>query len=59
LPDGWEDAKSADLYQITLEGCVPLKKDVPVTGGKLVLSLGKDEAISVVPAGAKLSGALR
>ena len=59
LPSEWEDAKSADIYKITLEGCVPLKKDVPVTGGKLVLSLGKDEAVSVVPAGTKLAGESR
>ena len=59
LPDDWKDAKSVDLYKTTLEGCVPLKKDVPVTGGKLVLSLGKDEAVSVVPAGTKLVGESR
>jgi hypothetical protein len=56
LPDDWKDVKSVDLYKITLEGCVPLKKDVPVTGGKLGLSTGKDEAVSVVPAGTKLTG---
>ncbi len=56
LPDDWRDVKSVDLYRITLEGCVPLKKSVPVADAKLVLSLEKDEAISIVPAGAKLSG---
>jgi hypothetical protein len=41
---------------ITLEGCAPLKKNVPVTDGKLVLSLANDQAVSIVPAGAKLTG---
>jgi len=58
LPDDWRDVKSVDLYRITMEGCVPLKKRVPVTDAKLVLSLGKDEAVSIVPAGARLSGFL-
>jgi hypothetical protein len=52
----WHIMKSVDLYGITLKGCVPLKKDVPVTGGTLVLSLGKDEAVSIVPAGTRLTG---
>ena len=51
LPDAWKDVRSVDLYKITLDGCVPLKKDVPVTGGKLSLSIGKDEALAVVPTG--------
>ena len=49
LPDDWGNVKSVDIYRITLEGCVPLKKSVPITGGKLTLSLGNDEAVSVVP----------
>ena len=56
LPDDWRNVKKADLYRITLDGCVALKKLAPVTGAKLVLSLEKDEAISIVPAGARLSG---
>ncbi|MEI8372795.1 MAG: endo-alpha-N-acetylgalactosaminidase family protein [Planctomycetota bacterium] len=55
LPDDWRDVKSVDLYRITLEGCVPLKAGVAVTDAKLVLSIGKDEAVSVVSAGADLS----
>jgi hypothetical protein len=54
LPADWKDVKGVDLYRITLEGCVPLKKGVSLTGGKLSVSLGKDEAVSVVPAGTKL-----
>ena len=45
-----------DLYQITLEGCAPLQKRVPVTDAKLVLSLDKEQSISILPAGAKLAG---
>jgi hypothetical protein len=55
LPDDWSDVKSADLYKITLDGCVPSKRRVAVTGSTLVLSLGRDEAVSIVPAGTKLS----
>ena len=49
LPNDWDNVKNVDIYRITLDGCVPLKKSVPVTGGKLTLSLGNDEAVSVVP----------
>ena len=56
LPDDWRNVRSVDLYRITLEGCVPLKKRVPVTDAKLVLSLEKDEGVSIVPAGTRLSG---
>jgi len=56
LPDDWRRVKRVDLYRITLGGCVPLKKSVPVIDGKLVLSLEKDEAVSIFPAGARLAG---
>jgi len=56
LPADWRDVKSVDLYRITMKGCVPLKKGVPVTDGTLVLSLEKEESISIVPAGARLAG---
>ncbi len=54
LPDDWRKVKSVDIYRITLEGCVLLKKSAPVTDGKLALSLGNDEAVSIVTAGARL-----
>ncbi len=56
LPDDWRKVKAVDLYRITLEGCVLLKKHVLVSDGKLVLSLEKEEAVSVLPAGTKHSG---
>jgi hypothetical protein len=56
LPADWSDVKSVDLYHITLEGCAPMKNNVPVTDGKLVLSLANGQAVSMVPADAKLTG---
>ncbi len=56
LPAAWSAVTSVDLYRITLDGSVPLKMRVPVAAGRLCLSLGKDEAVSVIPAGAKLAG---
>jgi len=56
LPDDWKKVKDVDVYRITLEGCVPLNKGVPVSDNKLVLSLERDEAVSIVPAKGKLSG---
>ena len=56
LPEDWRNVKSVDLYRITMEGCVPVRKNVPVTATKVALSLGEDEAVSIVPAGAGLSG---
>jgi hypothetical protein len=46
LPAEWSNVKSVDLYRITPDGCVLLKPRVIVTDSKLVLSLGKDEAVS-------------
>jgi hypothetical protein len=55
LPDDWRKIKAVDLYRITLGGCVPLKKSVSVSDGKLLLSLEKEEAVSILPSGAKPS----
>ncbi|MHB8969755.1 MAG: hypothetical protein ACYC3X_11505 [Pirellulaceae bacterium] len=56
LPDDWNGVRNVDLYRITLNGCVPLKENLPITDRNLVLSLGKAEALSIVPAGTLLSG---
>ena len=56
LPDEWSHTPSVDLYRITLDGCVLLRRGVAVADSRLVLSLGADEAISIVPAGTRLSG---
>ena len=51
LPADWTNVTSVDLYRMTLEGRVPLKQAVAIRDSKLVLSLEKDEAVSIVPAG--------
>jgi hypothetical protein len=56
LPEDWSKITNVDLYQITRDGCVLLNPRVAVTDSRLVLSLGADEAIAVVPAGTRLSG---
>lgn len=56
LPAEWSNVRNVALYRITVDGCVLLRPRVAVTDSKLVLSLGKDEAVSIVPAGTKLSG---
>ena len=56
LPEDWRQVKRVDLYRITMEGCVPLRKRVSVDEAKLVLSLAPEESISIVPTGTKLSG---
>jgi len=53
LPEDWSDVGSVDLYRIAPDGCVPMKTGLPITDGNLVLSLGSEEGISIVPAGAK------
>ena len=49
LPDDWSDVRSVDLYQITLDGCVPSSKGIPVTDSRIVLSLEKGDSVSIVP----------
>jgi len=51
MPVDWESVQSVDIYRIALEGCSLLRGGIPVNDGKLILSLGKDEAVSIVPAG--------
>jgi hypothetical protein len=51
LPAHWRGVQRVDLYRITLEGRVPLRKSVDVTSGRLTLTLRIGEAISIAPAG--------
>ena len=55
LPDDWFGVRTVDLHRITMDGCVLLKRRVPVTNGKLTVSLGPEEAVVVVPAGSPVS----
>ena len=56
LPEEWSKTSSVELYRITRDGYVPGKSRVAVTDSRLVLSLGPDEAIAIVPEGAQLTG---
>ena len=56
MPDDWSKTRKVDLYRITPEGCVLREKEVSLAGPNLILSLGKDESLSIVPSGAKLDG---
>jgi fructan beta-fructosidase len=51
LPDDWRDVQRVDLFAITQEGLTSLLKYVTVAAGNVVLSLGPDQAITIVPAG--------
>ena len=56
LPENWGKVKYVDVDRITLEGNVPLQKRLPVLDGHLRMTLEKEEAVSIRPVGAKLSG---
>ncbi|MBT5532923.1 hypothetical protein HOK31_07655 [Candidatus Poribacteria bacterium] len=50
LPGEWGDVESVDLREITADGLRPRAEGAPVADGKLLLTLGEDEAVSIVPA---------
>jgi hypothetical protein len=49
LPDDWSNVASVDLYRITADGRVPLRRRVPVADATLRMSIGSDESVSIVP----------
>ncbi|HEX9510310.1 MAG TPA: endo-alpha-N-acetylgalactosaminidase family protein [Puia sp.] len=52
LPADWEGVRSVDIYRITQEGVQPRQRNVLISGGRaLILSLGEDEGVSILPAG--------
>jgi hypothetical protein len=51
LPNDWKDTTTVDLYRITLEGLESVETRRAVDNGKLWLSVGEGEAISIVPHG--------
>lgn len=51
MPDGWEKTNSVDVYSITVDGPVLKATALPVDNGSVKLTLGKGEAVSIVPAG--------
>lgn len=54
LPADWAGVKQVDTYQVTMDGCVPTHRGVPVQDGKLLLTMAPDEALSILPAGQQL-----
>jgi hypothetical protein len=51
MPSGWEGAAEVDIYRIGLEGVELVEKGRAIEDGQLSLSLGADEAVSIVPSG--------
>lgn len=51
LPADWQNIKSVDIYNVTLDGLVQKEKGVAVNSGRLTLSLGGEEAVAIVPSG--------
>lgn len=56
LPEDWKGTESVDVYKVTAEGLAPLRQGLSVSGGKLALSLGPGQCVSILPAGAKPAG---
>jgi len=54
MPDGWAGVSSVDLYRITIEGVELVESDKTIEDGKLILSLDKGEAFSIVPKGSEI-----
>ena len=54
MPEGWEKVSSVDIYSITMNGSTLKQSAVPVKNGLLMLTLEKEEAVSIVPAGQQL-----
>jgi hypothetical protein len=51
LPEGWKGVKSVDLYKITINGLEQKESGIKTENGQLILTLARDEAISIVPNG--------
>ena len=58
LPADWQDVKAVDLYSVTLAGCTPRQANLPVADGRITLAMEKEEAVSIVPAGARPAGTI-
>jgi hypothetical protein len=51
MPESWKGIRSVDLYKITINGPELIESGKKIENGQLVLTLGKDEGISIVPNG--------
>jgi hypothetical protein len=55
MPKDWEGINSVDIYKITLKGTELLQKGAAVNSNKLTLTLGKEEGVSIIPAGSSIN----
>ncbi len=51
MPEGWEKVDAVDVYSISMNEPTLKSSAIPVDNGLLKLTLGKGEAVSIVPAG--------
>jgi len=51
LPEGWKGVKRVDLRKVTINGLEQKESGKKTENGQLILSLARDEAISIVPNG--------
>ncbi|MBT3272700.1 MAG: hypothetical protein HN368_06075, partial [Spirochaetales bacterium] len=56
LPESWRDIAGVDIYRISLSGLNPITSGVAIEAGRLNLTLGKGEAVSIVPHGTEPGG---
>ncbi len=54
LPASWRGIEAVDVYRISLEGVEPEQSGIDVENGRLKLSLGPGNAVSIVPRGTVL-----
>lgn len=54
MPKSWEGVESVDLYRISINGPEQIESGRKIENGRLMLSLDKDEAISIVPKGLRV-----
>ena len=51
LPADWKKYPSVDMYRLSLEGIKPFQRNMEIKEGEISLSLGRDEALLLVPSG--------
>ena len=49
MPESWKGIKSVDLYKIAINGPEQIESDKKIDDGQLMLTLAKDEGVSIVP----------
>jgi hypothetical protein len=51
MPEDWKGVKRVDIYKITIKGLEQIESDIKIDDGQLILTLAKDESVSIVPHG--------